>query len=245
MSGERRHAGQAEPGLHEPSLRGEGLGTLLGPPAGRRTGTQIRRAAARSPVNRPLAYVARNLWVRRVTTLLTAGGMALVVFVYATVLMMGEGHRATLVATGRPTTCSSCAAAPAPDQQRHRAQPGGVVESLPGITATNGAGSAPGEQGASRAQRLPKARQRQTEQRHAARHERRSAWAAAAGAHGQGRMFRQGPRRSGRPRDRRGASGRRARRDAALASARLDGGRRVRLRPHVASTPRSGATPSR
>ena len=27
----------------------------------------------------PLAYIARNLWVRRVTTLLTAGGMALVV----------------------------------------------------------------------------------------------------------------------------------------------------------------------
>jgi putative ABC transport system permease protein len=40
--------------------------------------------------------------VRRVTTLLTAGGMALVVFVFATVLMMGEGIRATLVATGQP-----------------------------------------------------------------------------------------------------------------------------------------------
>ena len=49
-----------------------------------------------------LAYVARNLWVRRVTTLLTALGMALVVFVFATVLMMGEGIRATLVATGQP-----------------------------------------------------------------------------------------------------------------------------------------------
>ena len=50
----------------------------------------------------PLSYIARNLWVRRVTTLLTAGGMALVVFVFATVLMMGEGIRATLVATGQP-----------------------------------------------------------------------------------------------------------------------------------------------
>ena len=49
----------------------------------------------------PLSYIARNLWVRRVTTLLTAGGMALVVFVFATVLMMGEGIRATLVATGQ------------------------------------------------------------------------------------------------------------------------------------------------
>jgi putative ABC transport system permease protein len=50
----------------------------------------------------PLAYIARNLWVRRVTTLLTALGMALVVFVFATVLMMSEGIRATLVATGQP-----------------------------------------------------------------------------------------------------------------------------------------------
>jgi ABC-type antimicrobial peptide transport system permease subunit len=50
----------------------------------------------------PLAYIARNLWVRRITTLLTAGGMALVVYVFATVLMMSEGIRSTLVATGQP-----------------------------------------------------------------------------------------------------------------------------------------------
>jgi len=50
----------------------------------------------------PWSYVARNLWVRRVTTLLTAGGMGLVAYVFATVLMMGEGIRATLVATGQP-----------------------------------------------------------------------------------------------------------------------------------------------
>jgi putative ABC transport system permease protein len=50
----------------------------------------------------PLSYIARNLWTRRMTTLLTAGGMALVVYVFATVLMMGEGIRATLVATGQP-----------------------------------------------------------------------------------------------------------------------------------------------
>ncbi len=48
----------------------------------------------------PLAYVARNLWVRRLTTALTAGGMALVVFVFAAVLMLDAGLRATLVATG-------------------------------------------------------------------------------------------------------------------------------------------------
>lgn len=49
----------------------------------------------------PWSYMARNLWVRRVTTVLTAGGMALVVYVFATVLMMGEGIEATLVATGQ------------------------------------------------------------------------------------------------------------------------------------------------
>jgi ABC-type antimicrobial peptide transport system permease subunit len=50
----------------------------------------------------PLSYIARNLWVRRVTTALTAAGMALVVYVFATVLMMSEGIRSTLVATGQP-----------------------------------------------------------------------------------------------------------------------------------------------
>jgi ABC-type antimicrobial peptide transport system permease subunit len=49
----------------------------------------------------PFSYIARNLWVRRVTTVLTAGGMALVVYVFATVLMMSEGIRSTLVATGQ------------------------------------------------------------------------------------------------------------------------------------------------
>lgn len=50
----------------------------------------------------PLSYVMRNLWVRRVTTILTAGGMSLVVFVFATVLMMSEGIKETMVATGQP-----------------------------------------------------------------------------------------------------------------------------------------------
>jgi ABC-type antimicrobial peptide transport system permease subunit len=48
----------------------------------------------------PLTYIVRNLWTRRLTTLLTAGGMALVVFVFATVLMLEEGLRNTLVQTG-------------------------------------------------------------------------------------------------------------------------------------------------
>jgi len=88
----------------------------------------------------PLSYIARNLWVRRVTTLLTAGGMALVVFVFATVLMMSEGIRATLVATGqvdnvlllRKGSGAEINSAIARDQAA-------IIESLPGI-ATNGQG---------------------------------------------------------------------------------------------------------
>lgn len=48
----------------------------------------------------PLSYIFRNLWTRRLTTALTAAGLALVVFVFATVLMLDEGLRTTLVATG-------------------------------------------------------------------------------------------------------------------------------------------------
>ncbi len=45
-------------------------------------------------------YSYRNLWVRRLTTLLTAGGMGLVVFVFSAVLMLAEGLEKTLVSTG-------------------------------------------------------------------------------------------------------------------------------------------------
>ena len=48
----------------------------------------------------PLSYSYRNLLARRLTTFLTAFGMALVIFVFAAVLMLSEGLRRTLVATG-------------------------------------------------------------------------------------------------------------------------------------------------
>ncbi len=50
----------------------------------------------------PLRYSLRNLRTRRLTTVLTSGGMALVVFVFAAVQMLDTGLRATLVATGQP-----------------------------------------------------------------------------------------------------------------------------------------------
>lgn len=48
----------------------------------------------------PLSYSFRNLWVRKLTTFLTAGGVALVVFVFAAVLMLAYGLEKTLVDTG-------------------------------------------------------------------------------------------------------------------------------------------------
>jgi ABC-type antimicrobial peptide transport system permease subunit len=50
----------------------------------------------------PLSYSFRNLWTRKLTTFLTAAGMALVVFVFAAVLMLAEGLKKTLVETGSP-----------------------------------------------------------------------------------------------------------------------------------------------
>ncbi|TDI77825.1 MAG: ABC transporter permease [Betaproteobacteria bacterium] len=50
----------------------------------------------------PFSYIIRNLVARKLTTLLTASGMALVVFVFAAVLMLEEGLRKTLVETGSP-----------------------------------------------------------------------------------------------------------------------------------------------
>jgi ABC-type lipoprotein release transport system permease subunit len=48
----------------------------------------------------PFSYSFRNLLRRRATTILTATGMALVVFVFASVLMLAEGLQQTLVETG-------------------------------------------------------------------------------------------------------------------------------------------------
>lgn len=50
----------------------------------------------------PFSYTLRNLWTRKLTTVLTAGGMALVVFVFAAVQMLDTGLKQALVATGQP-----------------------------------------------------------------------------------------------------------------------------------------------
>lgn len=50
----------------------------------------------------PLSYSYRNLLTRKFTTALTAGGMSLVSFVFAAVLMLAAGLEQTLVDTGSP-----------------------------------------------------------------------------------------------------------------------------------------------
>ena len=48
----------------------------------------------------PVSYIFRNLWTRKLTTMLTAAGMGLVVFVFAAVLMLDAGLKKTMVGTG-------------------------------------------------------------------------------------------------------------------------------------------------
>ena len=48
----------------------------------------------------PISYAFRNLWMRKLTTALTAAGMALVTFVFSAVLMLDAGLNKTMVGTG-------------------------------------------------------------------------------------------------------------------------------------------------
>lgn len=50
----------------------------------------------------PLSYTWRSLWARRITTALTLIGIALVVFVFASILMLATGVERTLVTSGDP-----------------------------------------------------------------------------------------------------------------------------------------------
>ena len=88
----------------------------------------------------PISYIVRNVYARKLTTILTAAGMALVVFVFASVLMMTEGIRQTLVATGQPDNVMVIRRSAASEVQSGVGRDqGAVIESLPQI-ATDGAG---------------------------------------------------------------------------------------------------------
>lgn len=82
----------------------------------------------------PLSYIVRNLVARKLTTALTAGGMALVVYVFATVLMLAAGLEKTLVTTGQDDNVVVIRRAAQTEVQsgidRRQA---GIVESMPGV----------------------------------------------------------------------------------------------------------------
>src|SRR2546428_13737917 len=82
----------------------------------------------------PFTYVVRNLVARRLTTALTAGGMALVVYVFATVLMLSAGLKATLAATGQDDNALVIRPGSQTEAQTatHRTQ-AGAVQSMPDI----------------------------------------------------------------------------------------------------------------
>jgi putative ABC transport system permease protein len=82
----------------------------------------------------PFSYIVRNLAARRLTTALTAAGMALVVYVFATVLMLAAGLKATLVTTGQPDNVVVIRRSAQTEVQSgiDRLQ-AGIVESLPDI----------------------------------------------------------------------------------------------------------------
>ena len=82
----------------------------------------------------PFLYIARNLAARRLTTMLTAGGMALVVYVFATVLMLAAGLEATMIATGQEDNVIVIRRGAQTEVQSgvDRTQ-AGIVETLPGV----------------------------------------------------------------------------------------------------------------
>ena len=82
----------------------------------------------------PLSYIGRNLVARRLTTTLTAGGMALVVYVFATVLMLSAGLQKTLVETGQDDNVIVIRRSSQTEVQSGIARlQAGIVESLPQI----------------------------------------------------------------------------------------------------------------
>ena len=82
----------------------------------------------------PIQYVFRNLWTRRLTTLLTSGGVALVVFVFATVLMLDAGLRRTLVTTGEyDNVVAIRKGAENEIQSGVTREQANILESLPGV----------------------------------------------------------------------------------------------------------------
>lgn len=82
----------------------------------------------------PFAYSFRNLYTRRLTTFLTSSGMAMVVFVFASINMLSAGLEKTLVETGSEDNVIITRKAANSEVQSgiERAQ-AAVIESIPDI----------------------------------------------------------------------------------------------------------------
>jgi len=82
----------------------------------------------------PFSYSFRNLFARRLTTFLTATGMALVVFVFASILMLSAGLEKTLIDTGsEDNVIVTRKSANSEVQSGVERQQAAIVESLPEI----------------------------------------------------------------------------------------------------------------
>jgi ABC-type antimicrobial peptide transport system permease subunit len=82
----------------------------------------------------PVSYSFRNLLTRRLTTFLTATGMALVVFVFASILMLSAGLEKTLIDTGSDdNVIVTRKAANSEVQSGVERSQAAIVESLPDI----------------------------------------------------------------------------------------------------------------
>lgn len=84
----------------------------------------------------PFSYSFRNLLTRRMTTFLTASGMAMVVFVFASILMLSAGLEKTLVETGSDdNVIVTRKAANSEVQSGVERQQAAIVESIPYIAS--------------------------------------------------------------------------------------------------------------
>ncbi|MDU0457253.1 MAG: ABC transporter permease [Geobacteraceae bacterium] len=82
----------------------------------------------------PFAYSLRNLYTRKLTTFLTSSGMAMVVFVFASINMLSAGLEKTLVETGSDdNVIITRKAANSEVQSGIERSQAAVIESLPGI----------------------------------------------------------------------------------------------------------------
>lgn len=87
----------------------------------------------------PVSYSFRNLFTRRLTTFLTASGMALVVFVFASILMLSAGLEKTLVETGSDdNVIVTRKAANSEVQSGIERNQAAIVESIPDIATGSG-----------------------------------------------------------------------------------------------------------